>query len=145
VVRRLAVEQQIDPYFVFAIMREESRFFTSAYSHAGAKGLMQVMPDTARMMAKRNGLAYDEERLHTPALNIPLGVLYLKRVLERFDGNPFYAAAAYNAGPGNARRWVKRYGDLPLDGFVERIPFGETQRYVKRVILSYLVYRKLYR
>ncbi len=145
VVRRLAVEQQIDPYFVFAIMREESRFFSSAYSRAGAKGLMQIMPDTARMMAKRNGLAYDEDRLHMPSLNIPLGVLYLKRVLQRFDGNPFYAAAAYNAGPGNAQRWVKRYGDLPLDEFVERIPFGETQRYVKRVILSYLVYRKLYR
>jgi soluble lytic murein transglycosylase len=97
------------------------------------------------MVAKRNGLAYDEGLLHTAEFNIPLGVIYLKRVLERFDGNPLYAAAAYNAGPGNAKRWVSRYGKLPLDEFVERIPFGETQRYVKRVFLSYVVYTKLYR
>jgi soluble lytic murein transglycosylase len=106
---------------------------------------MQLMPSTARMVAKHNGLDYDEELLHTPEFNIPIGTMYLKRVLERFDGNPVFAAAAYNAGPTNARRWVNRYGELPLDEFVERIPFGETQRYVKRVFLSYLVYTQLYR
>lgn len=140
-----AADQQVDPYFVFAIMREESRFFTSANSTAGARGLMQLMPSTARMVAKRNGLPYQEDLLHTPEFNIPIGTLYLKRVLQRFDGNPFYAAAAYNAGPGNVRRWLRRYGNLPLDEFVERIPFGETQRYVKRVFLSYVVYTRLYR
>jgi soluble lytic murein transglycosylase-like protein len=145
VVERQAEEQHIDPYFVLAIMREESRFFSAAYSHAGAKGLMQLMPSTARMVAKRNGLPYDEEQMHSPEFNIPIGVIYLKRVLERFDGNPLYAAAAYNAGPGNVQRWVSRYGKLPLDEFVERIPFGETQRYVKRVFLSYIVYTQLYR
>jgi Transglycosylase SLT domain len=145
VVERLAAEHQMDPYFIFAIMREESRFFSSAYSTAGAKGLMQLMPSTARQVAQRNGLAYDEELLHTPEFNIPIGTMYLKRVLERFDGNPVYAAAAYNAGPSNVQRWVKRYGSLPLDEFVERIPFGETQRYVKRVFLSYQTYSKLYR
>jgi soluble lytic murein transglycosylase-like protein len=145
VVRRFAAQQGVDPYFIFAIMREESRFFTSAYSHAGAKGLMQLMPSTARMIAQRNGLDYDEDQLHTPKLNIPIGTIYLKRVLERFDGNPLYAAAAYNAGPRAVQRWVNRYGQLPLDEFVERIPFGETQRYVKRVFLSYIVYTKLYR
>lgn len=145
VVQRFASKERLDPYFIFAIMREESRFFTSAYSHAGAKGLMQIMPSTARMIARRNGLAYDEDLLHTPKLNIPIGAIYLKHVLQRFDGNPLYAAAAYNAGPTNVRRWVRRYGRLPLDEFVERIPFGETQRYVKRVFLSYMVYTKLYR
>jgi soluble lytic murein transglycosylase len=145
VVQRLAEEQHIDPYFVLAIMREESRFYSSANSTAGARGLMQLMPSTARMVAKHNGLDYDEELLHTPEFNIPIGTMYLKRVLERFDGNPVFAAAAYNAGPTNARRWVNRYGELPLDEFVERIPFGETQRYVKRVFLSYLVYTQLYR
>ncbi|HKI98241.1 MAG TPA: lytic transglycosylase domain-containing protein [bacterium] len=145
VVRRLAEQERIDPYFIFAIMREESRFFTSAYSHAGAKGLMQLMPSTARQIAKRNGLDYDEGQLHTPKLNIPIGTIYLKRVLKRFDENLLYAAAAYNAGPTNVKRWVRRYGGLPLDEFVERIPFGETQRYVKRVFLSYIVYTKLYR
>jgi soluble lytic murein transglycosylase len=145
VVQQQANAQQVDPYFVFAIMREESRFYPFADSSAGAKGLMQLMPATARGMAKRHGLAYEEELLHTPELNIPLGTLYLKRVLERFDGNVVYAAAAYNAGPTNVQRWVKRHGNLPLDEFVERIPFGETQRYVKRVFLSYMVYTQLYR
>lgn len=145
VVRGQAQAHQVDPFFVFAIMREESRFFITANSHAGARGLMQLMPSTAQMVARRNGLPYQEHLLHTPEFNIPLGMLYLRRVLKRFDGNPLYAAAAYNAGPGNVRRWLRRYGDLPLDEFVERIPFGETQRYVKRVFLSYRVYTRLYR
>lgn len=145
VVRKVAEEHHVDPYFVFAIMREESRFFTSASSTAGARGLMQLMPSTARMVAKRNGLDFDEDRLHSPAFSIALGALYLKRVLGRFDDNPLYAAAAYNAGPGNVRRWLRRDGRVPPDEFVERIPFGETQRYVKRVFLSYMVYTKLYR
>ncbi len=144
-VREQAGELSIDPYFVLAIMREESRFFISADSSAGAKGLMQLMPDTARMVARRNGLPYEEDMLHVPELNIPLGIHYLKRVLTRFDGNPLYAAAAYNAGPGTVKRWIRHFGHLPLDEFVERIPFGETQRYVKRVFLSYRVYTLLYR
>ena len=144
-VREQAGELSIDPYFVLAIMREESRFFISADSSAGAKGLMQLMPDTARMIARRNGLPYEEDMLHVPELNIPLGIHYLKRVLTRFDGNPLYAAAAYNAGPGTVKRWIRHFGHLPLDEFVERIPFGETQRYVKRVFLSYRVYTLLYR
>jgi soluble lytic murein transglycosylase len=145
VVRQQADEAGIDPYFVLAIMREESRFFTFADSTAGAKGLMQLMPSTARMVAERDGLPYEENALHLPEMNIPLGTRYLNRVFRRFQGNPIYAAAAYNAGPTIVSRWVRQYGHLPLDEFVERIPFGETQRYVKRVFLSYVVYTKLYR
>jgi soluble lytic murein transglycosylase len=145
VVRQEALRNQIDPYFVLAVMREESRFFTSADSSAGAKGLMQIMPSTARMVARNHGLAYEEEHLQRPETNISLGMLYLKRVLKRFSDNPVYAAAAYNAGPGAVQRWLQRYGSLPLDVFVEQIPYEETQNYVKRVFLSFAVYSKLYR
>ena len=145
VVNRQAETLQVDPYFVLAIMREESRFYNSADSSAGAKGLMQLMPATARFMARRNGMKFDVDDLHHPEVNIPLGSLYLRRVLKRFKGNLFYAAAAYNAGPTQVARWYRRYRHLPLDVFVERIPFAETQAYVKRVFLSYFSYTKLYR
>lgn len=87
VVQSVAWEHKVDPYYIMAIMREESRFSTRADSVVGAKGLMQLMPATARMVAKRSGLPYEEDMLHLPELNIPLGALYLKGVLKRFRGN----------------------------------------------------------
>ncbi|MBI4083376.1 MAG: lytic transglycosylase domain-containing protein [Candidatus Lambdaproteobacteria bacterium] len=137
--------RQVDPYLVLAVMREESHFQTVADSRAGAKGLMQLMPATAQMLAKRLGLPYAEEHLLTPEGNIPLGVVYLQRVLARFGGNILLASAAYNAGPTAVARWVSQYGKLPSDEFVESIPFDETRMYVKRVYTSYLIYRELYR
>ncbi len=134
----------ISPYFILAVMREESRFKVKADSRAGAKGLMQVMPGTALELAQRGRISMDETALLLPEFNIPIGVLYLKNVLRRFDWNPIYAAAAYNAGPGAVMRWTRSLGPLPFDEFVERIPFDETQVYVKRVYASYLIYRQLY-
>ena len=135
---------RVNPFFVLAVMREESHFFAEANSTAGAKGLMQLMPATARMVARRNRLEYDDAALVEPSVNIPLGVLYLKRVLNRFDWNPVHAAAAYNAGPTAVKRWRTQFGNLPPAEFVERIPYDETRAYVKRVIASYLIYRQLY-
>ena len=143
-VSSVAREHMVDPYFIMSIMREESRFSARANSVAGARGLMQLMPATARGVAKRNGLPYEEDMLHLPELNIPLGTLYLKRVLKRFQGNIIFASAAYNAGPTTVRRWLKKFGKVPLDEFVERIPYEETQNYVKRVVLSYHIYRAIY-
>lgn len=140
-----AAGQGVDPYFVLAIMREESRFYVSADSKVGARGLMQLMPNTAKALAKQRKMKIEEDQIHHPETNIPLGVYYLGRVLKRFGHNPVYAAAAYNAGPTTMSRWLRQYGKLPLDVFVERIPYGETQRYVKRVYLSYFIYSKLYR
>lgn len=144
VVREQARAQGLDPFFVLAIMREESRFITDADSRVGARGLMQLMPSTAEWMADRHGLAYDPATLHEPEMNIPLGAAYLRRMVQRFPEHPHYAVAAYNAGPGTVSRWQERLGSLPLDEFVERVPYRETQNYVKRVVLSYLVYRRLY-
>lgn len=144
-VRDEAGGQEVSPYFVLAIMREESRFQVDADSRAGAKGLMQLMPTTAKELARRERATLSEEALLTPELNIPLGVRYLRQVLHRFDWNPILAAAAYNAGPGAVTRWTRAWGQLPLDEFVEQIPYEETQNYVRRVYSSYLIYRRLYR
>ena len=137
-------DHEVNPFFVLAVMREESHYFAQAGSRAGAKGLMQLMPSTAKQTAKRNRIPYKEVHLLQPELNITLGVLYLKHILSRFDDHPFHAAAAYNAGPGAVRRWRKEQDNKPLDEFVESIPYDETRSYVKRVISSFLIYRTLY-
>ena len=136
--------QQVSPFFVLAVMREESNFHAAADSRAGAKGLMQLMPSTARMVARRNRLPYDEAALTRPGFNITLGTLYLKGVLKRNKWNPVLAAASYNAGPNAVRKWRRKFRGLPIDEFVESIPYDETRGYVKRVISSYLIYRELY-
>ncbi len=136
--------QEISPHFILAVMREESRFKVKADSRAGAKGLMQVMPATAIQLARKRRINLTEATLLLPEFNIPIGALYLHDVLRRFDWNPIYAAAAYNAGPGSVLRWSRQWGELPFDEFVERIPFEETQAYVKRVYSSYLIYRTIY-
>jgi soluble lytic murein transglycosylase-like protein len=135
---------RVSPFFVLAVMREESNFHAAADSVAGAKGLMQLMPATARMVARRNRLPYQESELTTPELNITLGTLYLKAILKRNKWNPVLTAASYNAGPNAVKKWLRKFGKLPVDEFVERIPYNETRAYVKRVMTSYLVYRELY-
>jgi soluble lytic murein transglycosylase len=132
---------------VFAIARQESMFQIDAVSSVGARGLMQLMPGTAKEVADQVGVDYSPDRLVSdPQYNALLGSTYLDKQLDRYDGSLVLAAAAYNAGPGNANKWIKAYGD-PRDSdvdpvvWVERIPFQETRTYVKRVLGNYLVYR----
>lgn len=130
--------------FVQGLMREESSLDPRALSPVGARGLTQLMPATARQVATSLGIrSFDVESLWEPALNIRFGATYLSRMLQRF-GHPVIAAAAYNAGPTAVGRWMSQRGDLPLDEFVENIPYAETQGYVKRVLRSYATYRYLY-
>ncbi|MEE8433637.1 MAG: lytic transglycosylase domain-containing protein [bacterium] len=143
-VRRQSDTLGVDPYAVMAVMREESRFFTAADSTAGARGLMQLMPATAREIAQQRGIKFDETKLNSPEVSIELGAYYLRQMIRRFKGNLFLAAAAYNAGPTTARKWRRLYGHLPVDHFVERIPIQETKLYVKRVFLSFMTYQKIY-
>jgi soluble lytic murein transglycosylase len=137
----------IDPAAVFAVARQESRFQIDAISSAGARGLMQLMPGTARETAAKVGLQYSKSRLTSDAeYNALLGSTYLKAQLEAFDGSLVLAAAAYNAGPGNARKWVRTFGDPRSSAidpivWVELIPFEETRTYVRRVLGNYMVYR----
>jgi soluble lytic murein transglycosylase len=127
------------------ITRQESSFDRSAVSHAGARGMMQLMPGTAREQAGKMGLGYDGYRLTSdPAYNVMLGSAYFSRLLDNWGGSVPLAVAAYNAGSGNVRKWVNAYGD-PRAGtdvlrWIEAIPFGETKGYVQRVIENSVVY-----
>ena len=137
----------VDAAAVYAIARQESRFRVDAVSSAGARGLMQLMPGTAKETAKKVGVEYSSKRLTTdPGYNALLGSTYLAAQLKRFDGSLVLAAAAYNAGGGNASKWIKAFGDPRADTvdpviWVELIPFQETRTYVKRVLGNYVVYQ----
>ena len=123
----------LDPAYVFGLIRQESRFVTDARSGAGAAGLMQVMPATARWTAKRLGIPYTAELLTDKATNLRLGAGYLKLVLDDFGGSQAMAAAGYNAGPNRPRRW--REGPvMEVAAWAENIPFHETRDYVKKVL-----------
>lgn len=131
------------------ITRQESSFDRSAVSWAGARGLMQLMPGTAREQAGKMGLAYDYSRLTTdPNYNVSLGSAYYARLLNTWGGNHVLAVASYNAGAGNVRKWVRAYGDPRQPGadvvrWIERIPFTETRGYIQRVLENSVVYDKL--
>jgi len=128
------------------IMREESLFQKNVKSWVGATGLMQLMPATASMVARQLGDSYGVSfsDLTHPQANIYLGSRYLKDVLDKFDGQMPLAIMSYNAGPGNAAKWLKLFGDKDFDEFVETIPFSETRGYVKRVMRSMNVYGQYY-
>ncbi len=131
----------IDPAWAFAIIRAETAWQPDAQSGADARGLMQLLPSTAHMIARRNDLPYDGgASLYDPAINIPLGTQYLANLAARFNGSPWLASAAYNAGPGNAQRWVDAHGDLDPETFILTIPFNETRDYVTRVLSFATIY-----
>ncbi len=136
----------LPPELVMAIARRESEFNHAVASHAGALGLMQVMPDTARAMARRLGEPFDQPRLtRDAAYNARLGAAYLAGLRQRFGPSIALVAAGYNAGPGRSARWLEDFGDLrdradPVD-WVEMIPFDETRNYVMRVAEALPVYR----
>ncbi len=132
------------PHLVYGMIREESAFDVSALSHAGARGLMQLMPATGREVARRLGLPFTTERLDDPAYNIRLGAAYFSRVLEMFDGRTELALAGYNGGPYRLERLWRRAGpEAEIDYFTEALPIAESKGYVKRVILFANSYRDI--
>ncbi|MCA2977359.1 MAG: transglycosylase SLT domain-containing protein [Myxococcaceae bacterium] len=144
VVEVQAAEVGLDPFLAWAIMRRESGFRPDVVSSADARGLMQIIPPTARQIAqelRRPTPAPDE--LYSPELNVRLGIWYLAALLERM-GHPALCAASYNAGPSAVSRWTTQRGALPLDEFIEEIPFKETRGYVKQVLADAHLYRALY-
>lgn len=133
---------------VMAIARRESEFDPAVVSHADARGLLQVLPGTGELMARRLGIDFDPARLTTdPEFNALLGATYLEQLIQEFGALPL-VAAGYNAGPGRPRRWITEFGDPrdpavdPID-WVERIPFAETRNYVMRVLESLVLYRAI--
>jgi soluble lytic murein transglycosylase len=134
----------VDRALVAAVVREESSFSPVALSRAGARGLMQLMPETARRMATRIPAPRDvADALEDPALNLALGTTLLASLLQEF-GAPQLAIAAYNAGPNRVREWWKDRRTDDIEAFVELIPYDETRQYVKRVMVSWAEYRRLY-
>ncbi|MHB8770658.1 MAG: lytic transglycosylase domain-containing protein [Syntrophales bacterium] len=135
--------RQIDEPWVLGLVRQESRFIADARSSAGASGLMQLLPATARWVARKIGMkGYHASRVNQPRVNVALGAFYLRHVMGGLDGSPVLAAAAYNAGPGRARRWLDA---MPLEGaiYIETIPFAETRHYVKKVMANTVYYDAL--
>ena len=133
----------IDPAWVYGLMRQESRFIMDAKSSVGAKGLMQLMPATAKWVAKQIGMTnYHPAKVTEMDINVRLGTSYMKMLMDSLDGHPVLASAAYNAGPGRARKWR---ADQPLEGaiYAETIPFNETRDYVKKVLANAMNYALL--
>jgi soluble lytic murein transglycosylase len=132
----------LDPAYVYGLIRQESRFVMDARSSVGASGLMQLMPATARWTARKIGLDFRPSMVTDRDVNIRLGTSYLKLVLDDFEGHMALGAAAYNAGPNRPRRW--RDGPaLEAAAWIENIPFGETRDYVKKVLSNAVVYGAL--
>ncbi|MDO9052645.1 MAG: transglycosylase SLT domain-containing protein, partial [Gallionella sp.] len=135
-------ENSLEVAWVYGLMRQECRFVTAAKSGVGAAGLMQVMPATARWIAKKLGLKdYRESLIHQLDTNLRLGTFYMKNMLSSLDDSPVLASAAYNAGPGRARRWR---AETPMEGaiYAETIPFNETRDYVKKVMSNTVYYAR---
>ncbi|MBL4693493.1 MAG: lytic transglycosylase domain-containing protein [Magnetovibrio sp.] len=137
----------VETPLVLAVIRQESAFYFSAKSHAGARGLMQVMPATAKRVARDNRLPYDRDRLSRDAnYNLIIGQVYLSDMVGKFNGSYPMALAAYNAGPHRVNRWVKTFGDprtkaIDIIDWIEMIPYTETRNYVQRVLENLGVYR----
>ncbi len=143
-VRPAAQNQSLDDAWVYGLMRQESRFITNAKSHVGASGLMQLMPATAKWVAKKIGLRdYSHSRVNDTEINVLLGTSYMRLVMENLDNHPVLASAAYNAGPGRAKKWRAA---IPLEGaiYAETIPFSETRDYVKKVMSNAVYYTALF-
>lgn len=142
-----AVDVGVERALLLAVARQESAFQADARSSANARGLMQVLPITAKFVARRERIKYDREKLFTnAAYNVAIGSRYLAGLLEDYDQAYPLALAGYNAGPGRVRRWLRRYGD-PRDGeiamldWLELIPVNETRNYVQRVLEGLVIYR----
>jgi len=138
-----AQANELDPALIYGVMRRESLFDPLARSKVGALGLMQLMPSTARRVARSLGMKRPGQWdiLHVEN-NIYLGAHYLRSVMNRFDNNAALATAAYNAGPRNVKRWLPQKDSMPADLWVETVPFGETRKYVQAVLAYSTVFDK---
>ena len=144
IIRQQAQAKRLDASLVAAVIYTESRFRDQT-SHAGARGLMQITPDTARYIARLSGgTSFEQGDLATPQINISYGTYYLRYLLDRYDGNEVLALAAYNGGEGNVDRWVAEAQTSERSLTAEAIPFPETRGYVQEVLAARARYRSKY-
>lgn len=144
-VNKYCNEYGIDPYLVYAIIKTESSFNERAVSYKDARGLMQIMPETGKWIAKEMKIeGYIDEDLFVPEKNIMMGIWYLKYLLKKFDNNTRYAIIAYNAGLGNLQEWLREGNNGEEENVLDKIPFEETERYEKKTMQNYEIYINLY-
>jgi soluble lytic murein transglycosylase-like protein len=139
-IRKYSERNKLDPYFVMAIILQESGYNAAAKSRVGATGLMQLMPATGQELGSRLHGAFRTSRLEESEMNVEIGTLHLRHLFQLFGGNEQLVAAAYNSGQGNVQKW-RRQTRRPLDEFLESIPFPETRNYVKRITMLTSSYR----
>jgi len=143
-VYKYSEELQIDPMLTFAIIKTESNFRQDVVSSSGAIGLMQLMERTAKEQAKKLNIEYTKEILYDAETNLKIGLNYFNTLLDYYNQNYILAFTAYNAGLGNVQKWINE-GIIKPDGSdIENIPFKETNMYVRKVIKTYEIYKKIY-
>ncbi len=141
-VEKYAKEYNVDPKLIYAIIKEESNFNKDANSHKDAIGLMQLVQKTADEVGSKIGIK--EIKLNNPEINIQIGTKYISDLIKKYDGSIKFAIVAYNAGIGNVDKWI-RDEIIEADGSnMEKIPFKETNMYLRKVLRTYELYRKLY-
>ncbi|HXL04724.1 MAG TPA: lytic transglycosylase domain-containing protein [Bacillota bacterium] len=146
IITQYSLENEVDPFLITAVIRVESRFHPEAVSPKGARGLMQVMPDTGKWIAGELGIGeFDSEMLYDPMTNVRVGTWYLAFLLREYRGDPVLTLAAYNAGRSNVNKWLddQRWSGGEED--INSIPFAETREYVKKVLRLYRKYHEVYR
>jgi soluble lytic murein transglycosylase len=144
IIRQQAADKELDPALIAAVIYEESRFHDQT-SHAGARGLMQITPDTADFIARHSGGdLFEQSDLATPQINIAYGSYFLRYLLDHYDGNEGAALAAYNAGIGNVDKWVAGAGGIESFDVESHVPFPETRAYVENVLDTKGDYRDHY-
>ncbi len=141
-----AEEYDIDPALVAAMIFVESKYISSAQSHRGAMGLMQIMPDTGVWIAEQLAISdFNEDKLLDPMINIMFGCWYINSLMQQFNKELIVVLAAYNAGRGNVKRWLDNNNWDGSNATIDDLPFDETKNYIKQVLAVYKKYKKIYR
>jgi len=145
VIYKYSKKYNVDPFFVASMIREESKYNRTIISHAGARGLMQIMPATGKDLARKLKMRrFNTNMLFIPDVNIHIGTRYMGDLMKQFDNNHAFVTGAYNGGPGRMERWMKELDSSDLDEFIEDIPIDETRWHIKKVLDSYHIYKELY-
>jgi soluble lytic murein transglycosylase len=137
-------EHALDPYFVCGLICQESHYESGIVSPAGAIGLMQLMPTTARTQARKSAIPFAADDLFEPRANLQIGISHIAELMTEFGGDTSLVLAAYNAGKSASQSWFEEFGDSDPDVFIEKIPYRETRLFVKRIVEHTAAYRRLY-
>ncbi len=143
-IQKYSTEFNVNRELVLALINRESMFRHNIISPAKAKGLMQLIDNTAKLTSRQLGIKFRRNNIYIPEINIKLGVAHLKSLLDKYNGKIYLALAAYNAGSHRVKAWLEKFGDNTEEMFIEMIPFSETRNYVKKIIRNYYYYKYYY-